>query len=355
MVVGSAVLVSGAPTYTWEAGSAPNAVMASRDAQLAAYITPDGVTLIEKPIDVAVGDVRVAALDDSRWAALFSEVGPDSLPLAKQDRGAWYAEYDGEHRTLLEPVPLPVVGDLAFSASSALVRAGDRLAWIAVVRLPEHRASVLSYERRDGEWRSREVSDAWAETTALAYGPSSGLWLALVSEDPDLPGWQKSLRLYRHTSSWELVSRVWVAEAGTEIYEPRVTVLPGGVTVTWRSVGREALFALARVEIRPGSAGRELMLDENAAQVVPLEMADGVPTWIVDHVNPITQQIELRLVRATPRSASVVLTVPSPYTGFFGAVSTAPYEVFVAGPEFNPDPARPTVRSLILRLSTSCT
>ena len=82
---------------------------------------------------------------------------------------------------------------------------------------------------------------------------------------------------------------------------------------------------------------------------------DGVPTWVVDHIDPITQQSELRLVRDTPEGVSITRRLPNPYTGFFGALPLAPSEVLVVGPEFNPDPAHPTVRSLILRLSSSCT
>ena len=53
-------------------------------------------------------------------------------------------------------------------------------------------------------------------------------------------------------------------------------------------------------------------------------------------------------------SVRIVRTKPFPYTGFFAVTAGEPEGVVVTGPEFDPDPARPTVRSLTLRLNPSC-
>jgi hypothetical protein len=357
--VGSDLVVVGTPTYTWESG--PDVVVQRTvDAHIAARFDLEGRSrLIEKPIPGAIGTVRAVALGGERWGLLFNEVHPDSLPQKDHVLGVWYAEHDGERWATLEPVPLPEQGVPDFSSSSELVRTGDGLAWVTAARLPFFLSELVHYERRDGVWRRRVVSDEWIEVSALAYDPvERALWMAHFSEDPALPGWQQSLRLHRLGSTWELVSRLTVVESDVKVRDPGLVVLPDGIAASWRLEGPATLEARARVGIGVGRDGGDLTLDPTSYQVVPLTAADGGAAWLVNHLTE-GRPAELRVLRglalaAATTAATLVTTAPNPYPSFFAALSVG-REVVVVGPEVALDPSQPTVRSLILRLSTNCT
>ena len=191
------------------------------------------------------------------------------------------------------------------------------------------------------------------EAAAQASG-SSGVWMALSGVDPDLPAWTKTLRLFRWASGWQFVSRVATVEAYTEIRDPFVTVLPEGVTVTWREVSAAGSPAMARVGVGADHPGELLLLDPSTEQAKPIGMPDGSPAWVVQHVNAVTGLDELRLLRIEGPGTHIAQRIPYPLRGFYAALATGPDEVLVTGSEFNPDPAHATVRSLTLRLSSSC-
>jgi len=191
------------------------------------------------------------------------------------------------------------------------------------------------------------------EAAATVSGPS-GTWLALSGVDPDLPVWTKSVRLFRWGSGWQFVSRVATVATYTEIQDLFVSELPDGATVTWRELSRQGASAMARVGISTDSPGTPLVVDAHAQQAKPLTLANGTPAWVVQHVSEITGLADLRLVRLEGRGTTVSWRIPYPYTGYYAATPAGPNEVLVTGSEFDPDPARPTVRSLTLRLSSSC-
>ena len=350
--VGGELLVSGTPTYSFDVGVGRNAAVRSRGAYVAAFLG-DPARAVPNPIDGVVESVTAVALGEGRWAAIFKEVDTDTVPGGERQIGLWYGEHDGSSWSLVEPMPAPASMQLSLRASSRLVRAGDRLAWVAQEASLEDLA-VHFYARVDGAWRSTRLPDPFAEGVALGYEEGSGLWLVLIGVDPDLPGWQKSIRLYRENTGWELVSRVAILESGVEVLWPSVTVLPGGVTISWIRASQDGVRALARTGIAPGNDGTLLVLDEGAEYLVPVSMPDSALAWVVDHADPITQLRELRLLRIVGESAARVASTPSPLTGFFSVAPIGPDEVLVVGPEMGTAPTQAPVRSLILRLSASC-
>ena len=188
----------------------------------------------------------------------------------------------------------------------------------------------------------------------LMYDLFESSLLALSGVDPDLPVWTKSVRLFRWDAGWQYVHRVATVETHTQIRGLYMTVLSGGVALTWREVSEQGSTAMARVGIDIDTAGTRLIVHANAQQAQSFEMAEGVLAWVVQHTNEATGSAELRLVRRDEGRADVIWTIPYPYTGYYAATASGPNEVLVTGSEFDPDPARPTVRSLTLRLSTSC-
>jgi hypothetical protein len=360
ILVGDDLLLAGSPSFHWNPRPGQLAERISADSIVAAYLGDPG-RAIAKPISGTLASVRVAALDDHRWAAIMLEVDPDSLPAKEWFRGLWYGEHDGERWTLVEPVETR--GERITSRlSSGLVRAGDRLLWLAYEVL-EGRSAVRVYERTDGTWTDTVVpNEDRAEQAALTYLEGSGLWMLLSGYDAGLPGFEKSLRLFREREGaapgsperWELVSRVIVSDPDMNLYWASISVSPAGLTVSWTAGGRGASRTMARVGIGRDTPGTIVTLDERANTARAAELADGSPVWVVDHVDTVAAAPELRLLGMRDGQVMRLASLSSPFTAFFNVRAVAPTEVVVVGPEVRWDSTGVPVRSLILRLSTSC-
>lgn len=340
------LVVAGAPTYTWDVGGT-RVDMLSEGAHVAAYLDEEAPRLVENPIEGSVGVVRSVVLDAPRWGALLEERGPsrDSRDFV----ALWYAEYDGASWSEPERLPVPPDGRLFLGSSSALTMHGGAPTWV-VVHNPE--GAVLQYERRDGAWSYRSIAAEGVEAAAMAVGPSD-TWLALSGLDPGIPGPIKSVRLFRWDDGWQLVSRNPTAEPYTEVPSMSVLALVDGAALTWMELG-SSTTVMARIGVAPDRPGRLIVVDESAAVVRPFVTDEAEPAWVVHHVNDITGAEDLRLLLPEGLGVVTALSVPYPYTGFYAPIAVAPGEVLVTGAEFSPDPARPTVRSLTLRLSSSC-
>jgi hypothetical protein len=349
MRVGESFVVAGSPTYTWAVGGA-RVVQTSAGAHIAAYLDEEAPRMVENPIDGRVGVVRTVPLDDRRWGALFTETDSREDWANGNVIALWYAEYDGEAWSNPEVVPLPADTSLrlGFFNSSQLVRFEGGLSWVAA----DLRSATYRYERLDGRWSTEVAETHGGEATAMA-ADASGLWLAVSGLDPAISEPRKSIRLFRWRDAWELVHRFPTGETYSEIRKPKLTAVAEGLSLTWREEapgGRTT--ARARVGITVDDPGAALLLDDDPLRAEPVALPDGSMAWAVEHPNPIS--IELRLVREQGGEARRVATYFYPYTGWYAAVAAGPDEVLVTGSEFDPDPARPTVRSLTLRLNLSC-
>jgi hypothetical protein len=337
-------------------GADGQTIRLTADAHLAAHIGPNGGgTLIEKPIPGAVGTVRAVSLEGRRWGVLFDEVVPDSA--ISRTLGLWYAEHDGESWSVVERVPLPARGRVDFSSSSELVVVPNGLVWVVAARLEGGLSELLEYERREGRWQSRAISDYWVEVSSLAYSADSGLWLTHFAVDSGDTAGQRALRLFRRTGEWELVQRVFAPPLGESVYDPRVTIGSFGVDVAWRTVARDGSRAHALVGLGPNGGGTPVDIGPAALQLISLGTVDQRPSWLVFDYDEQKGAPELRLLTTTPTSAvATTLVAPSPYPGgFVAALPMSSSQALVVGADVSlEDAAHSYVRSFILRLSRSC-
>jgi hypothetical protein len=217
--------------------------------------------------------------------------------------------------------------------------------------MPLHR-----YERVGGAWRHELLTDEHVELTVLEVDEESRLWMLLVAVDTVLPGQPKSIRLYREAPSRELVSRVAAVRASEGIIDhPSVELGPDGAAVSWAVATPDGLRAFTRTRIGPGSVPDSIVeLDDHVEYVYSMTMPDGSLAWVVEHIDRATGREELRLLRLDGSRVVRVASVPSPFTGFFRVQPTGPTEVLLVGPQMGRVPTETPVRSLFLRLSTSC-
>lgn len=344
--VGPSVVVVGTPTYTWDVTGEQARMVASRK-HIAAYLDEDAPRLIAKPIDVPIGMTRAVALDECRWGVLFAEAEEiDSTAATVGFVGLWYAEYDGARWGEAERLPLPEDEEvsLVVSQSSPLVRFDGGLSW-AVTDVDR---GTYRYQRRGGTWRLEVAEPRGGEAASLATD-EAGLWLAVSGLDPAISEPRKSIRLYRWRDGWSLAGRYPTLDTYTEIRRPELLGLPAGVTLTWVETPPSGDdLARAVVGIGPAESGHAVVIDRGGQRVDAVGLPDGAPAWVVLHPP------ELRLIDLEQGRPRALRSLPYPYTGWFAATPIGPREVLVTGPEFNPDPAHASVRSLTLRLSPSC-
>jgi hypothetical protein len=350
-------LVVGTPTYTWEPGPDGDTLPRTANQYIAARFSLDGhPTLIEKPLDVPIGDVRAVSLGGDRWGVLFDEEESTLPSRSVKSLALWYAEHDGTRWTTLESVPYPAEATVRAHSSTGLVRAGDDLVWVVPVDLEGGRYRLVEYRRTADGWVSEVVSEDAVEVSALAYDPDWGLWLAQFSEDPDLPGWQQSLRLYRRSDTWDLVRRVVVMPEERKVRDPGITIFSTGVTVSWRVESREDMAAYTLVDVTTEDDGVLLTLDPRVWQVMPLTPPDDRPAWVVRHLVEDPPGVELRLLRPGRDGGAELVAATAPgHPAGQASLALAPTEALIVGPQVEADPAYRYLRSLIIRLSPSCT
>jgi hypothetical protein len=351
--LGDEWMVAGSPSYQWSVAPGREAVSVTREAYVAAALgTPPRA--IPNPLpDKRIGAVIATPLGDGRWGAIFDDVHPDSIHPLAHPLGFWYGEHDGTRWTLVEPLPTPPGSQLDLRQSSELVRVGDVLVWLSFER---GRVATLlhRYERRDGAWRYERMPDEFVEHVALGVDSESSLWMALAGSDADLPRFPRTIRLYREGPPRELVSRVETLVGGPMLLQLFVDVRERSATVSWVTLGGDGSRAYTRVGIRPDSAGQVVLLDDNALHLYPMTMSDRSLAWIAEHQDRRTRGKELRLLLLDGSRVVRAASAPSPFTGFFRAMPNGPDEVLLVGPEMGLVQTETPVRSLILRLSTSC-
>jgi hypothetical protein len=354
--LGDEWMVAGAPSYQWRVAPGREAVSVTRSAHVAAFLG-EPAREVASPVPGRIGSIISTPLGDGRWAAVFDLVDPDSIPARYIPVSYWYGEHDGTRWTIVEPLPITAGTNVDLRASSNLVAVGDRLVWIGLDAELGRLRKLLRYERRDGAWRHELLPDELVEVAVLEYDATEGLLMLLVGTDVDLPGFQKSIRLYRDGSPRELIARVTAEPgAGRTIYWPSVEVLETGAAVSWVVASEEGFRAFARTGIRSGGTADSIVrLDDDAMHLSAMTMPDGSLAWVADHLLDRTgRNKELRLLRLDGSRVVRLATVRNPFTGFFSARPYGPDEVLLVGPQMGLVPTETPVRSLILRLSTSC-
>ena len=351
----SGTLLVGSPSYLWRRVTAPRGtVQEAENAFMAALVDDSGVRTIEPPPGVEhIEHVRAAALTDGRWGAIMSVVPADSAPFSQEVERVWYGEHDGRSWAPVEELPLPPGGSVQSFGSTELVAAGDRLVWTVPVSRADGQWMLVQLERDQSGWSRTVVTEDPVEAAALAYVPASGLWLAVAGPDAESPDGHHSLRLYRRDEEWRLVRRVIELGPGEHARTPQLSVDSTGLTMTWLLQGAAGSAAMAALGVDGASAPEPVLLDPDAMQVIPLTLDERTPAWLVARELPSVLSSELLVVVSTRDGPVTGRALPNPYTGYFSATALGS-RITIVGPEFNPHPAHPTVRSLFTHLGASC-
>ncbi|HET6229083.1 MAG TPA: hypothetical protein VFE05_03325 [Longimicrobiaceae bacterium] len=352
------VFIAGAPTYLFARPAAGRRWSpAGTNSVFGALVHPDGgAQTVPSPLGSGLtAGPRVLGRDEGGWEAVFAEQERPSAKVSERVpiRGLWYGRFDGGNWSRLERLPLPVDGQVLPWSASALVRAGDTLAWAMVVHRSGERDDVLLFERRGGRWTSELILVRTASYVALAYAPGRGLVLAIVHPDSTVrSGDENSLFLWSRTPAWHPWRRL--ALGGPEpVHEPvfSATASSLGWLAMVRGAGHSGYEARALAAPAEASPEEAIVVDSDAMAAIPLNPRGAGAVWLTRHL-PTKTSSELRVVRRVGTSVAVLGSAPDPFVGFAGAVATGPSEMLVTGAAV--DSADSLVASLLIRLRTEC-
>jgi hypothetical protein len=344
-------MIAAGHTYLWN--DSAGVPISEPDSVLGFFVGSGGARPIARPRGVdPIGDLRVVQGGAGRWEWLFEqveleEVGDEPVRVlhATLEDDRWSA-------------PDTVVGrddfNFSFHASSRLVGGETGLSWL----LPGEsgvRSEVVEFTRIAGNWRRTPIESGPPEYTLLAADPDLGLGAAIIGPDSAFDQ-RRSLRVYASSPTPATERTVYVGAGGDVFDWPTLLPGPDGLTLGWvigSLDGRRTAWAAEGV--RPDAPIRTFPLGVEAVQVVSLVLDDGRSVWIVHHSPDDGVGQELRVYTRSPDGEPTLIgAFEHPYTGYFGAVAQDGTDFVVVGPDFSPDPTRPTVRSLVKRMRVSC-
>lgn len=213
----------------------------------------------------------------------------------------------------------------------------------------------MLYEREGGTWSFRAVADDWIDEVALLPAPAGVFRVGVGGLDEDTEYQRVSLRILSERGRDSGAERIFLAESGERVRSIRAMAMGGGVATSWlvvRGGGESVQWATWD---GGETTSKPLVVDPSAITSVSVVTPDEIGLIVTHHVEDETGLQELRVHHVSPTGASVIAALPHPFLGYFTAVSTEPGVLTVVGPEFDPGAANPFVRSLVLRLSVSCT
>jgi hypothetical protein len=342
-------LVLGSPSFEWLRSSGGIRTRVGQDEFLGAFFDARGriTETIAMPPQVGHFDwVNSAPLNRDGFAVLLPEVS-EPFPTTNALIRMVYAEYRRGEWSLVETLPAPA-GRLRYSSGSRLLATEDGLVWVV-----PHEHRVLLYERRNGTWTYRSIAERTVDKVVLRDSPDHGLWIGLAGVDPAHAGQPVSLRLQRVDSDSESLE-VHRLPGGGRIRRPRIAIGVDGLAVGWIVERAEGSSAWAAVGVRSGRRPSPMFLHGAARDVVPVQLPGRGIAFLANHVNPITGKSELRAYLAEGRRLRPIGSIPNPYVTFFDAVALSATDVLLVGPEYDSASIYPFVRSLVLRLSISC-
>lgn len=346
-------LIAGAPTYEWRFASDGSVTRVNDERFVGAFVRNGTVQTVDKPQGLrSVGWVRLAPLGADRWAWLLQEVKREGD--RTETTRIVYAESQGGQWTTSEDLIVPPGGQLHFPTSSPLTASGRGVAWVVPFHADDRTIGAMLYERVGGTWSFRSVAEDWIDEVALFPAPNGGLRVGVGGLDEDHEYQRVSLRILPEGGRDARAERVFVAEPGDRVRSIRAMDTGPNVATSWLVVGRGESVQWA-LWGRRETTSKPLVVDPSAITSVSVVTPDEITLIVTHHVEDETSLQELRVHHLGPTGAPVIAALPHPFLGYFTAVSAEPGEVTVVGPEFDPRAAHPFVRSLVLRLSISCT
>jgi hypothetical protein len=348
-------MIAAGHTYLWnDSAGVPTS---EPDSVLGFFVGSGGVRPIARPRGVdPIGNLRVVQGGARRWEWLFEQVTPEEVGNravrvlhATLEDGRWSAPDTVVSRDDSNSV-------FAFHASSRLVWGEAGLSWLLPVDSVT-RTEVVEFTRMAGNWRSTPVESSPPEYVLLAHDPDPGLGLraAIIGPDPAYDQ-RRSLRFYASPPTRATERAMFVAAEGDVFSWPTLLPGPDGLTLGWVLGSLDGTrTAWAAEGVRPDAPVRTFPLEVEAVQVASVVLDDGRSVWIV-HSSPddgVGQELRV-YTRSPDGEPSLIGAFEHPYTGYFGAVAQGGTEFVVVGPDFSPDPTRPTVRSLVKHMRVSC-
>lgn len=343
-------LIAGSPSYEWRL--ADTGVWSVGTGELLGAFVRDGaVEPVMRPKEVAdVGWVRVVSVGDGHFAWLLEEVsrsGPDSRKTVER---IVYAESLGAEWLSVEVVPTPDGGALSFPTSSQLVVARGDLHWIAPFHEDSGVRSALWYGRSGGSWRWEVIAADLVEDVALSSGGGE-VRMGLAGRAPELGPEHFALQV--RTIPDGLMERLFVPPPGERVSDVRFAPTETGGLAAWlldspSGKGAWASNTAEDIDFPP------TLVDRRAIATMPVAVGPHLLS-VVHHYDAVTGTQELRIYRTEGRRVERLISLLHPYRGYFTVVATSSSELSVIGPEIDPKATHPFVRSLVLRLSVSCT
>ncbi len=346
-------LIAGSPTYEWLIPS--SGVVSKVNAQhfVGAFVTDGVVEIVAPPPGVgAVGWVRVAPLGGDLWGWLFQELS--SPPPSKgEPTRIVYAESRGAEWMLIEDLPEPPGGELSFPTSSPLLATPEGLAWVVPIHTAGRGVGAVLFQRTSNGWTPRRLVTDWVDEVGIFYS-ARGLRVAVGGLDEDFATRQPSLRIHSTDSSPGLPRRIFLGQPGERVRSLRFLESPGGPVASWVVVGPHSTTAWTAKDIEAEEVVPE-WVDPGVVTALPVRLSAEVMLSVVHHHDGVTGMHQLRVYRIGSGAPELVGALPYPYLGYFAVVSLGEHDLTVVGPDVDQTSANPFVRSLVLRLSVSCT
>jgi len=356
-VFGDGFLLAGHPVIDWTVPDSGPAAMTSQGRFLGVLSVGGELRSIPRPPGVApIEWLRMVPRGPSVWGFLLDEAATEDGP-----GRIVYAEFDGAEWSEPEVVSVPDGGTVDVSMGSAL-RVDDSgvVMWAGRFQSSGPSVDVLVFRRTQAGWTSSVGAREWVDETDIYPGGSGEFWLAVTALDPEYESRRRSVRIFAPGEPLE--HTLSVALPADFLQDPVFARGPGGLSLAWRHVGSagavaETWLQRAVIEVVDGDGihAPPVLLDAGAALLQGLTAPDGSTLWFTYHISPVTESETLRITRDDGVNLSVLFDRPYPFVGLFRAAIDGSGDILVAGPLIDMDPLSPSVRSLLLRLSLSCT
>ena len=351
---GDGFVLVGAPTYEWTVSPNGAGTLVHSNRILGVVVQPGAEVRAIPPLPTVerVGWVRSALHDDGRLSVL---AGALHRPLPDDSVArVVYAELEEGRWSRLDTIASPSGGVPWLVTSSELVRMGEDVAWAAIDRSasPEGPWPLVVHRGRAGSWTRTTPMEQWPDRLFLHLGPA-GLVFAVAGLDPAFGDQRASLALFdgRSEEPWLRIPAV----DGGRVRSVRALNRPDGIALGWLVQADVGWTSWAATGVRPGARPVPHLLDEGGRYVALVGREGGGTLFIVDRPDPLTGGTDLRLHLLDDDGASLIGSMPKPYTGPFAALPASDGEILLVGPEATAiDAPFPFVRSLVIRLSISC-
>jgi hypothetical protein len=350
--------VAGQPTYAWTVGASGRLAMVSSRGFLGVEVAGSDVVPIPLVPGVRhVGQVKAARPGPGRTSFLLEEVDRPSIGEAEPLRIV-HAEYASGRWIGLEELPVPPGGRLAFPASSALTAREDgSLAWATPFVRERGGIDVLLYEYEPGAgWRWSLAVRDWADEVGLVTLSDGRLALGVGGLDPEFGSQLASIRAMVRDTAWSFPRRLDLGSDDDRFRTPTYLSTNAALDLLWLRTNDPRGTSEAWVVTGLGGADERAPARLDPHAVLASAVANGVggAHILTYHADATLGLQQLRVHRRGAAGYALVGTLPYPFTGPFTALMTPTGELLVIGAEATPDPMTPSVRSLVIRLST-CT